>query len=335
MTLRPSSAPRAVSLAGATLLLLALALAGSGCKSGYSSNSSDPESVSATSALVAPQPFAPTAGVRSSRMLIPLAVGNRWDYRVRYSSAITTSSGPQPPFTGESPLAVEITGTEHIGEHDYFLQSEFDPSQGGPGQSVFRERQDRTGLFDRDPPDAAARPLAVSAHPFAGELSAYVERTVTDASQREAFQRAAAAVAAKLAATRQALAGAPGATAGAGPGEITLLRYPLFTGARWIVRDSPRFARVVVGREPVQVPLRRFIAWRIRGTSELYGPDDRLVLWYSSAGLVRWRFHAVSPATDPFGNVIGTVTSDFDYSLTGLHLVAPGGGALALSPEDE
>src|SRR5262245_7884453 len=321
MTLRPSSAPRAVTTAGALFsLLLSLALASSGCKHGYS-NSTDPEGVGATSALVAPQLLDASAALRTGRLLIPLAVGNRWEYHNRFRYAVTTPDGPQPPETFENPWVAEITGTAHIGERDYFLQSEGDPHEAHVGDP-FRVRQDRSGLFELDPPDAVARPADAAADAFATEFSAYVDRAVQDAGQREAFRHAAASVAAKVAAIRSAMAGAPQAGAGADPGEITMLRYPLSVGARWIVRDSPRFARVVVARERVQVPLRTFVAWKVRGTSELFGPDDRVFFWYSSAGLLRFRYHVVGEATDTFGNVIGTAVSDFDQSLTGLRLMA-------------
>src|SRR5262249_51494339 len=96
----------------------------------------------------------------------------------------------------------------------------------------------------------------------------------------------------------------------------------------------PRFARHVVGREVVRGPARMVAAWKIRGTSELYGPDDRVFFWYASVGLVRFRYRLIGEATDPFGNPVGTLVSDFDQSLTALHLVPVNGNSLAASPDD-
>src|SRR5262249_4006484 len=176
MTLRPAFA--------STLMLMLLALGTGACKHGYSSDRATP---TGASALLAPQPVDFAAGPHSGRLLIPLAVGNRWLYRMRSQYVITTPDGTQPPQTSENPWAAEITGTVHIGERDYFLQSEQQPGAVQVGVP-FRVRQDRSGLFELDPPDAVARPADASPDAFANELSAYVDRAVTDPAQRAAFQ---------------------------------------------------------------------------------------------------------------------------------------------------
>jgi hypothetical protein len=159
--------------------------------------------------------------------------------------------------------------------------------------------------------------------PDAAALAAYVDRTIADPAQRAAFQRAAAEVAAKLALVRPIVTGLHTGN-GARPGEITLLAYPVFVGARWVVRQDPSFGRVVVGRERIRVPLGTFASWKLQGTSELFGPADRVHFWYSNLGLLRVRFHVEGEATDATGNVIGTVVTDSDQSLTDIHLVRPG-----------
>ena len=317
---------RAVRLAG-VITLLASCLGLVGCSHKYSADGATSDNAGATTELLAP---GESGGIPSARALYPLAVGNRWDYRIRTRSEITTDAGPQPPVVEENSLAIEITGTQTIDGRDYFQQSESDPSQAPPNSSVFNLRGNRFGLFELDLV-SAQQDLATDAAPLddnVAALMAYVDRTVTDPSQRAAFQRAAAEVAAKIAAARPTLVGRPGRP-GAVPGEITLLSYPLYPGARWIVRDDPRFARIVVGPERVNLPLGTLPAWKLRGTSELFGPEDRVHFWYSRLGLLRIRFHVVGDATDNTGNVIGRVVTDSDQSLTEIHLVRTGAALVA------
>ena len=315
-----SRVTRAAILAHAALaLLLASALVAGGCSHQDRAAISAPD---AASDLLAPSPD--PGGLQLGRLLVPLAVGNRWDYRSRFQVTIVTDSGTQPGFDEVTPLRDEITGTEQIGEHEYFLIQESNPAS-GENYGVFRDREDHSGLFEHDPPSPPAGALAADeAAAFARQLSDYVERTVTDEARRAAFQRAATVVAAKLAAVRRPAGGAD-------PDEITFLRFPLFVGASWIVRDSPRFEREVTAHERVELPAGAFSSWSIRGTSELFGPEDRLQLWYGQEGLLRLRFHGVSEATDPSGNVIGLVVADMDQSLTAFHLEAetPGAGPVA------
>lgn len=315
-----SRVTRAAILTHATLaLLLASALVAGGC------SHKGPAAISgadAASDVLAPSPD--PGGLQLGRLLVPLAVGNRWDYRSRFQGTIVTDSGTQTGFDEVTPLRDEIIGTEQLGEHEYFLIQESNPAS-NETYSIFREREDHSGLFEHDPPSQPARALAADeASAFARQLSDYVARTVADEARRAAFQRAATVVAAKLAAVVRPAGGAE-------PGEITFLRFPLFVGASWIVRDSPRFERTVTARERVELPAGGFSAWSIRGTSELYGPKDRLQLWYGQEGLLRLRFHSVSEATDPFGNVIGHVVADLDQSLTDFHLEGetPGAGPVA------
>jgi hypothetical protein len=307
----PSHSPvtRAAILTLARLsLLLASALVAGGC------SHKDPTAI--TSAGSASDLFArgPDLGdLEHGRLLVPLAIGNRWDYRSRFQGTIVTDSGTQPGFDVVTPLRDEIIGTERIGEHEYFLIQESNPAS-GETYGVFRDREDRSGLFEHDPPSQPAGSLAVVEAPGSvRQLSDYLARTVADEAQRAAFQRAAAVLATRLAALRH-VAGGPE------PGEIAFLRFPLFVRASWIVRESPRFERTVTARERVELPAGEFTAWSIRGTPELYGPEDRLQLWYSAEGLLRLQFHGVAEATDPFGNVIGLLVADLDQSLTALHL---------------
>ena len=326
MTKHRTLSPRVLRSAGATALL-ALSIALAGCKHGYST-ADDPPS-GATGELLAP--LAPGTDFSRARSLYPLAVGNHWDYRIRARNVITTDQGPQPPQVEETTLAVEITGTATDGERTYFLQAELDSHLPCCGQ-VFMVRGSRFGLFHLQPiPPHSATIGDMPVDAEGAALEQYVERTVTDPARRAAFQRAAAAVAAKLAVARPVLGGSARLPPGAEPGEITLLSYPLYQGKRWLVMEEPRFARIVVGLDRINVPLGTFAAWKIRGTSEYFGPNDRVNFWYSNLGLVRIRYHFEADAVDNTGAIVGRVATDSDQSLTGIHVVRS--GALAAGGE--
>ena len=62
------------------------------------------------------------------------------------------------------------------------------------------------------------------------------------------------------------------------------------------------------------------MAWRVDGTSELFGPNDRVRFWYANAGLVRMALHAEEQATDDTGNPIGRLLVDEDQVLTAVEL---------------
>ena len=328
--------PRPIVKSAMLIVGAAALFAVSGCSHKYSADEASPGGTGAASELLAPRPSDGGFDFRRGRMFFPLAVGNHWDYHIRTVNQLFTPD-PQPPQVDENPFAIEIIGTESVGGREYFLQSEFDPRVVPPSGAVFRVRESRFGWFDLDTITAQSA-VAVDgapAGPGAADLAAYVDRAVADPRQRAAFQRAAAQVEAKLALVRPVFGGLHPRPQGGGaaPGEITLLSFPLYVGARWIVRDDPLFGRIVVARERVSLSLGTFPAWKIRGTSELFGPEDRVFFWYSNLGLLRVRYHIVADAVDNSGNVIGRVASDSDQSLTDIHLVGPGAGLVSDTAE--
>ncbi len=255
----------------------------------------------------------------------PLAVGNRWEYRIRANTRIVSPGTPDVVFENESPWTAEITGTASVEGRSYFLQEEYDPRVlRVPGGLRFAMRQDRSGLFERD---IALRigstvPARACDAPTAGvsALRSALATSLAGHPRRAAFERAGAELEARL---RSVLAGPPGG--GPDPGEITHLRYPLRVGARWVVRESPGFSRHVVGRERLLLRAGSFVAWRILGGSELFGPADHAMFWYAGSGLVRIRFHGESDATDESGNVVGRVIHDTDQRLVAVTLLEDGG----------
>ena len=326
MSHRPPS-PARVALFCATLLALAaLAISLAGCKHAYGSDGLPLDASGGAGRLLAPAGSGIPDGFGSRRGLFyPLAVGNFWSYSVHTRTTITTAEGPQPPVDSDRPWMAFITGTEQLGGRQYFLQSEFDPRAGAIPPPGFPMREDASGLFELDlvfPSPAAAAGGVAPSEPLAAELAATVDHAFADPRRRETFRRAVAQVSEKLTAIR--LTAVPG-RGGPAPDEITLLRYPLFVGARWVVRDLPLFTRAVVARERVRVPAGVFAAWRLRGGSERFGPEDRVDLWYASAGLVRIQIHVVGVAVDDRGNLTGRVVTESDQVLTSFDLA--GGGS--------
>jgi hypothetical protein len=319
------------SLAAVGMLTLSLGFAG--CSHKYSADDAALDGTGVTTELLAPRPGDGSGqDFRRARQIFPLAVGNHWDYHVRMRNEIITDAGPQPPVVEEATATIAITGTRQVGDREYFAQEVTQESPGKPGLgTTFLVRQSRLGLFELDAaqPQEGVTVDGAPADPAGADLIANVDRSITDPARRAAFHRAAVELAAKLSLLRPAVGRHP--QAGADPGEITVLSYPLYVGARWIVRADPRFARMVVARERIALPLGTFPAWKLRGTAELFGPEDRLHLWYSNLGLLRIRFHGVSDAVDDTGNVIGRVVFDSDQSLTDIHL-AGRGSSLAAGP---
>jgi len=328
MTTPRRVAARAALVAGAATLL-ALGAGLGGCSHRDSADGSDSGSLAGTGAasgLLAPRPGDVDFDLRGGRLFFPLAVGNHWDWRIHAVNTITTDAGPQPPDTTVHPWSAEIVGTSQVGVRTYFIQSQYDPRVVPPPVSLgFYVREDRLGLFERGPagePDVTVDGEA-GADPVAAGLAAYVERTVADGAQRAAYARAAAQVAQRISIIQLGSGLHRRRQTGADPGELTTLSFPLRPGVSWIVRDSPRFVRTVVGREMIRVPLGTFAAWGVRGGSELFGPNDRVRFWYSPLGLLRIRFHVEADAVDNTGAVIGRVATDSDQSLTGVRLAKP------------
>jgi len=334
VTTRRHVAPLALLVAGVSAVL-ALYTGLAGCSHRYSADGADAGSLDGTG--VAGELLAPRSGEGGGRFFYPLQVGDHWDWRIHTVSQITTDAGPQPPDTTRRPWSAEIVGTSQVGARTYYIQAEYDPRVVvAPPPTGFLLREDRMGLFEHDAsgnPDVTVEGES-GADPVAAGLAAYVDRTVADAAQRPAFARAAALVAEKISIMQLGSGLHRRRQTGADPGELTMLSYPLRPGVSWIVRDSPRFVRTVVGLDMIHVPLGTFPAWGLRGGSELFGPNDRVRFWYSRLGLLRIRFHAEADAVDNTGAVIGRVAFDSDQSLTGVRLERPHAlPALVAGPE--
>lgn len=316
------------------LLLLVLATTSGGCSRRETRSADGPEPSSAASQVlgagaILQSQSAPSELLRR-RLPYPLAVGNRWDYVIHMKYTTLPFEGPSTIFELQVPWTSEVLGMYQIGDREYFAVSEYNPMVAAPipGPTV-ATRQDRSGLYDRQLfIRGPASVLQDHASPGPGAdptaLQASLDEAFAGSPQRAAFERAALQLSERLATMRrEALGGGNLGPGGPDPDELSMLRYPLYRGARWIVRSSPRFARMVLGRESLQVPAGTFAAWKLRGTSELYGPKDRVHFWYASAGLIRIHLHSEAAALDEGGNVIGQVVGEWDQSLTQASLLGP------------
>ena len=278
----------------------------------------------------------------SERMLrrglsFPLAVGNRWDYDLHARIVTIPDLGAPTVAELDGDWQSEIVSKATIDTRDYFLQAEYDPRTALVPGPQFALRQDRSGLYNLDlvTLSTASRdqPVSGSAQKLLGATILSLDRALESSPERAAFQAAARRVAERLVRMEQGGRGAFYAANGPESGEITMLRYPLHVGSRWVVRESPLFARVVVGLDDLMLPVGHVSAWRLRGLSELYGPRDEVQFWYGRAGLVRIHVNSEVDAVDNTGALIGKAIGEFDQVLSALTLAGHGGPRVTADPE--
>ncbi len=113
----------------------------------------------------------------------------------------------------------------------------------------------------------------------------------------------------------------PGPPGGVLPGEITRLRFPLHRGQEWTIRGDPFSGSVVEGVDVLDLPPGRMNGFRIRVTSEFFGPKDVVLFWYGRDGFLGLLAHIESEARDQNGNLIVTMVYDVSLFLESLDLV--------------
>lgn len=266
--------------------------------------------------------------VASSQLLYPLQIGNHWSYDQEATVVITPFGGsPDPPLRFSSTMDVDLVGTAQQSGRDYVVQRETTHSETSDAVYDFLYRQDFSGLFNADQiandevePTSGSTAQGGSPEgttPLLASLSADDRRAVTAALRRTAEIR------------RIAIHGAPSAARGRGTpgpleGEIALLRYPLTAQAQWQVREDPLVIDTVQGMESVQLPAGRFNGWRIRiDWPAVFGPNDRVYVWYGQDGLLRLSQHVELVATDSNGEPYANVLTETEQRLTAVALVGP------------
>lgn len=319
--------------ATATFLLALLAIT-PGCGSHH-----DQITAPGASSSLAPANEAGRAGTLALSVIpgrndYPLVPGNWWRDRHDITVTLVPVSGPPQTETDHSIVERELLcSVDHDG-HTYTVERSQEPARDYTYRTWLLMRQDRDGLYEYrtvftlDPgcgdAPAGARQSAMSA---GDRLWEHLSARITSPSEARAWRAAWQAQRAKLASVDRTLRGAGGMGGGAppDPDEIQRLKYPLFTGSRWLAASDPDLVEQVQGQDVIDLPAGRFTAWRIRYLSDLYGPHDRVIVWYGRAGFLKLVADLEGDATDESGNVIGTLHSRMLWQLEDLELQKPAG----------
>lgn len=333
--------------------VIAMSTALSGC--GTHSTPTEPDSTAATEPAEAD--FERELALREQDFnrygYFPLQIGNQWTYSRDIVTLIRGDSctpAKCPPFATVRQYTEhrELTGTEWLFGREYVLEAQrtwgrltFSTT---PDTTTYwiRYRQDRTGLYEADvavtdPPGAEPvasnrtgamasrdRPLSELVRERGAELSA---------AQAAGHDAAMTRMQAKLDVVTAALASysvlsashPPRRHGGVLDNELTRLKYPLRPGQHWTILDQPRFTSRVVRRERLELPAGRFSGYKIRIDADGFGPQDRVFLWYSRQGLLKFDVHLELPYTtyeDPYGYGLTMITDD-TMVLESLDLVDP------------
>jgi hypothetical protein len=258
----------------------------------------------------------------------PLALGLRWIYTGRMRTRITVEGEPDVVTSETAPWVVEIPRMQTADGFEYYHVAEYDPRVVGLVAPQWALRADVTGVYQLDllrkDTNGAAAPSSSEA--LAARFESSVQGAAANSQHGAAIESATASVAER--ALLLGLTGfpghpglpSPGEETGlqrgrARPGEATVLSYPLRRGSRWLLSEFPRFTRSVVGRERVRVPAGDFDTWVVRGNALLFGPNDRLTMWYAREGMVRFQAHLEGGVFSPSGEPLGVVIMDIDRAL--------------------
>jgi hypothetical protein len=79
----------------------------------------------------------------------------------------------------------------------------------------------------------------------------------------------------------------------------------------------------VEGTDVLDLPPGRLLGYRIRISSELFGPTDVVHVWYGRSGYLQLVVHMESDAIDSSGEIYGRVVADQREKLEGAWLSGP------------
>jgi hypothetical protein len=271
----------------------------------------------------------------------PLQLGNRWHYRRHLVYTLIPYEGePSPPIELDATIDRGLICTEQRDGREYMVEQAEEHGTDASFTTWIRFRQDRAGLYEadvtlQDPPACVTRRVPASsgggrevAAGLAGQMEALIP--AGPPARSAAFRVAVERLQAKLALIDAALGTMTRTPAGSGAqfvgaGELTRLRYPLYPGARWIIRNAPGaiFAARVEGTDVLTLPAGRLRGYRIRISSDGLGPNDTVRTWYGTSGLLQIVVHGEYEAIDVFGQPIGRVFVDQREALEELQLSGP------------
>jgi hypothetical protein len=224
----------------------------------------------------------------------PLVVGETRRYLYTTSSQTIWDDGHVDPVRASSSIHErEIVCEEQRDGRTYYVES-FKRSAGGDRIYYWlRYHQDRTGLFADY--SLARTPPACGAHDSGGDPIAGLD---ADAEMTPFVPGGVALVGA-------------GVRRSSGLGEVAVLRYPLHPGSRWPMEEgNPQFEAVVEGRDVIDTPAGRFVAWRIllpkEDPSSANNPQR---VWYSREGFIKREWTSEYTATSGHGGTYRVVGS--------------------------
>lgn len=272
------------------------------------------------------------AAETATRGFFPMELGDRWRYHRRFAvTAIDSSHVPHPTYDETIDFVDTHLCTESHDGRDYVVSRREYP---GTSYDPFwiRYRQDRAGLYEWDdtsgppacdtlPPPAKLRVDANGiAAPGSGSWNAVAMKLGVPANV-PGWQRAYAALQEKRSLLQELMHGLPSGRGGVLPGEIQRLGYPLYPGRSWVVRADGNFVVHVERPALVRTPAGWFLGWSMRYTSDLFGPNDVVRVWYGPAGYLKLHATFFSEATDENGNPLGTEVAQQVEQLAEIHLV--------------
>jgi hypothetical protein len=254
----------------------------------------------------------------------PLEVGNHWRYARSFTATIL-SGEDEPPMTLVDMRFQddrELVCVEPRDGRDYLAMHIVSATPTLSNEAWERYRQDRSGLYQAYVPywipaacTHGARHQAEDTEDAIG-TSALVRVAIL--AKVNADQQAAVLAAWDRMEARASASPSPRAATSPGAGEITVLPYPLHTGARWRFRTTQNvpFEAVVEGQEILNLSIGRVPSWRIRLVGFLMDPGDRYYVWFGREGLLKRSFHSEGPLRPP----LGVVVSENHEELVGLSL---------------
>ena len=305
-----------------------------------------------TTSVVAPQPpvtssleldpaaivigDSPSAPSRNTLPFYPLALGDQWTYdrtlisRFGYGPDELARAVVHAAVTRELDCSIPAGPDLYVSEHTLEQDQDF------VFNSWILYRQDPTGLYEADY-------LFTDSSPCAGPgASTAATRRAPDVFDRAwsarpdaqtprsnpamlaEWNRQQRVLRSVIEPLRDQLKSAPSFEA-ALP-EIQRLGYPLHGGSRWITREEPRFTSRVVAHQRVRTPAGVLDAYKILITSELFGPRDKVFVWYGKTGFIGIVSYAEGYFVDENGIFAGWLTTDYREILTGYKLQEPVAG---------
>ena len=244
----------------------------------------------------------------------PLAIGNRWRSTRAWSG--TWIGDGEPPWPAESgtedyefeQICTEVRGVAYIVEEQRIY------SDGDSGASHVRYRQNGAGLYEADvclcePPDCSTPSLmppvvrrTVPYDRFWQRIATTIPDPEAQAVVKESWDRFCS----KIEAARR-LSIPSGVEKAAGAPELIRLKYPLFPGQNWAIRNDPSFVfkAAVETFEFIALPIGRAPAYRVR-VSPPIDPAEVFdyVQWWGPCGFLGDRMHSEFEWTDGAGKLV-------------------------------